>query len=262
MTTDSLSPETPDPSSDDVDLFASRLVDGDVTAEQIPDALRVHVGQRSAEFSKLRSIVQDSRLRFESSALREAQISVALRSSSGSKNVKVFRQTTSRVVLAAAASIIGVLVLSTLVLRENDSGDVDMFADSVSDDSGEQEAFSQSAPALESSSGSAKSLPSDMESPAIPMAATEEDGLPLPEYSSVDDIARVAASLPPGGTAIEGLDQMVEVPRCATGPTPPLRTEGALLEGVRVEIHFRERGEFAVYDISNCSLVASRPALP
>ncbi|MFM8856871.1 MAG: hypothetical protein ACKOI2_06640 [Actinomycetota bacterium] len=262
MTTKPLSPDTPDSGSDDVDFFASRLVDGDVTTAQIPDGLRVEVERRAVEFSRLRSLVRESRSQSKGSTLREAQIAHALRSVSDSKGDNVFQQRASRAVLAAVASIIGVLVVSTLVLRQDDSDNVDVFADSVSDDSGQQEALSQSAPALESESGSAKSLPSETESPAMSTSTSGEDDLPLVNYASVDDIARVAASLPPGGTVIEGLNQSVEVPRCAVGPTPPLRTEGALLEGVRVEIHFRERGEFAVYDISNCSMVTSRPALP
>lgn len=262
MTTKALCPDSPDPVPDEVDFFASRLVDGDVTSAQIPDVLRVQVEQRAVEFSKLRSLVRESTSQSENSALREAQIEHALRSAAETERGKLLRDKRSRVVLAAAASIIGLLVVSTLALRQGNSGNLDVFADSVSDDSGEQEALSQSAPALESDSGSEKSSTSEMESPAMAMTTTDEDGLPLPEYSSVDDIARVAESLPPGGTEIEGLNQSVEVPRCAVGPTAPLRTEDALLEGVRVEIHFRERGEFAVYDISDCSILTSRAASP
>jgi hypothetical protein len=165
-------------------------------------------------------------------------------------------------VLAAAASIIGVLVLSTVVERQGDSGDVDVFAESANDDSGENEALSQSASAFDSDGGDSRSSSSDSAPPEVAMATTDDDMRLLPEYSSVDDIARIAASLPSGGAVSEGLDQMVEVPRCAFGSTPPLRTESALLEGVRVEIHYRERGEFAVYDISNCSMVTSQPASP
>jgi hypothetical protein len=155
-----------------------------------------------------------------------------------------------------------VLVLSTVVQQQDDSGDVDMFAESINDDSGESEALSQSAPAFDSESGSSKSSSSDSAPPEVAMATTDDDMPPLPVYSSVDDIGRIAASLPSAGTVSEGLNQMVEVPRCAVGSRPPLRTESALLEGVRVEIHYRERGEFAVYDISNCSMMTSRPASP
>jgi len=262
MTTDPLTPVTPEPQHDEVDLLASRLIDGDVTAAQIPTALRDEVTRRATEFSEVRSRLQRASVPNESSARREARIAHALRSASGSRLGNSTRQKMSRVVLAAAASIVGVLIASTVVMRQDDSGEVDVFADSITSDSGEQGALNQSAPAIESDSASAKSLPSETDPPEASMVATVEDGLPLPEYSSVDDIARVASSLPPGGTVTEGLDQRVEVPRCTVGTTPPLRTEGALLDGVHVEIHFRERGEFAVYDISTCSMVASQPALP
>lgn len=262
MTTDPHSPDTPELHADIVDLWASRTLDGDVTPGQIPDALRTEVEQRVTAFSEFRSRLQQSSVPSESSALREAQIAHALRSAMDPRGDRSFARRTSRVVLAAAASIIGVLIASTLVMRQDDSGDVDLFADSISDDSGELDALSQSAPAFESDSGSAKSSPSETDPRVESMATADEENLSPPEYSSVDDIARVASSLPPGGTVIEGLNQSVEVPRCAVGPTPPLRTEGALLDGVPVEIHFREGGGFAVYDISTCSMVASQPSLP
>jgi hypothetical protein len=262
MTTDPLFPDTPDAHPDDVDLLASRLVDGDITAENIPSAVRVEVERRALEFSKLRSRLLGLDSSIESSARREAQIALALRSTANLRGTRLIHRRSSRVALAVAASIIGVLVVSTFVMQRDDPSDVDVFANSIADVSAEQGDLSQTAPVLESSGGSSKSSIPETDPPALTMDAIDDAPPPLPEYSSVDDIARVAASLPPGGSVIEGLNQRVEIPRCAVGPTPPLRTEGAILEDVRVEIHFRERGEFVVYDISDCSTVASRPALP
>ena len=260
MTTDPLFPDTPDAHPDDVDLLASRLVDGDITAENIPSAVRGEVERRALEFSKLRSRLLGLDSSLESSARREAQIALALGSTANLRGTRLIHRASSRVALAA--SIIGVLVVSTFVMQRDDPSDVDVFANSIADVSAEQGDLSQTAPVLESSGGSSKSSIPETDPPALTMDAIDDAPPPLPEYSSVDDIARVAASLPPGGSVIEGLDQRVEIPRCAVGPTPPLRTEGAILEDVRVEIHFRERGEFVVYDISDCSTVASRPALP
>lgn len=262
MTTDPLFPDTPDTHSDDIDLLASRLVDGDVSAENIPAGARAEVERRALEFSKLRSRLLEFDPSLESSTRREAQIAIALRSTANSRSPGSIRRGSPRIALAMAASIIGVLVVSTYVMQRDDSSDVDVFADSISDASGEQGALSQSDPVLESSGGSSKSSLPEADPPALAMDAIDDAPPPLPEYSSVDDIARVAASLPPGGSVIEGLNQRAEIPRCAVGPIPPLRTEGAILEDVRVEIHFRERGEFVVYDISDCSTVASRPASP
>lgn len=258
MITDSFSPEP----HDDVDLLASRLIDGDVRAAEIPDALRAEVERRAAEFSNLRALVRESPTPNENPILRRAQIARALRRSSTVRTMDVVRQPTSRVVFVAAASIIGVLVVATVVLRGADSDDVDVFAESVSDASDESEALAHMAPAFDSYGGRSKASPSETEDPTIAMATTDEEDRPLPEYSSVDEIARIAASLPPGGMPSEGLNTRVDVARCAVGPTQPLRTEEALLEGARVEIHFREGGEFAVYDMSTCSMLTSRPAAP
>ena len=268
MTTDPQSPDTPasdatGASTDEfVDLLASRLVDGDVLVRDLPPNTRDAIERRASEFTALRSRLADPAHRSESLALREAHIANALGSTTGLRSVSSARFGSARFAMAAAASIICVVAVTGIVLRQGDSNDVEVFTDSVAADSQIQDALEQVAPELALDSGSSKSTPATMDSiPSDAVPIDGEDAL-LPIYPSLDDIARIASSLPPGGSMIEGLNQSVQVPQCAMESTVPLRIEVALLDGARVEIHFRELGEFIVYDMSDCSTLASRPALP
>jgi hypothetical protein len=268
MTTDPQSPDTPasaatGASTDEfVDLLASRLVDGDVQVRDLPPDTRSDIERRAAEFAAFRSRLGDPAQWSESSALREAHIATALGSTTRLRSVSRAQFGSARFAMAAAASIICVVAVTGIVLRQGDSNDVEVFTDSVAADSQIQGALEQPAPELALDGGSSKSTPATMD--AIPTDAVpiDDEEVPLPIYPSLDDIARVASSLPPGGSMIEGLNQSVQVPQCAMKSTEPLRIEVALLDGARVEIHFRDRGEFIVYDMSDCSTLASRPALP
>lgn len=258
MNNDHRSPSTPDDRHprddarlDSIDLLASRRVDGEISASQVPDDVRAEVEARVLEFSTLRA-----RLRATSSsasannALREAQIARALRSTTRSRSAS--RLVPSTLGLGIAASIICVAGIAAVVLRQADSADEVILADSAALESGVTKSSTNAGEQVPVSDASSQTSSSDM------MAIAQSTPV-VPEYTSVQDIVRRASSIPGDESPGAEQDRRAAPPLCGDGVSIPLRVELALLDDRSVEIHFFAREEFVVYAVEDCSVVARTP---
>lgn len=261
MTTDDHSPRTFDRSAD-VDGYASDVVDGLIEWSDIPRSLHDLVADRADRFSVLRASLLNtaSHMRVDDSR-REAAISNALDRSAATSSRRHTASRSSRAVFALAASIVAIMGISFAVLQRTGSTD-DAFVSDLSDSSAAEfsvNALSESVPGRSSSS--------DRES----VSAEAIDGAMknVPEYATIDDIARAVEELFDAGGTIAH-DGEVLPPQdpsgvvaetysvCIDETAKPVRIDVALLDGRHVQIRVFADGGFSIVDSVTCTLIASR----
>lgn len=245
-------------SSEQIDLLASRLLDGDISHADVPDHQIESVRARSHLFAELGERIRTSTANFTIDArkmddqIRKARVTH-----------RVGRIQHRSVLMGAAAILVMVMTGVVVVSRTHESG-VTSLADA----------------AVDMSTGDASKMTSDTGLPvdgssvnetfSAQEATTSENdaddpGQPLPaEFSSFDDLAAHVDTLVnrpvrgvPAPSTIEGVNATRD-PLCVDTKGRSSVIENVRLQGRRVQVFYAPGRGLAVYDSADCSLVAER----
>lgn len=238
---------------DDVDLLVSRLVDGEIDLEQVPIEARPDVERRFTTASRLREMLRVSSV---STTKRDAHIAVALAQAPTTRARSNRQFASSRSRFAIAASLVLVVSLSTLALRQFGSGD----DDSVVFDAMPMATEESSSVIAESTAAGQSNVDDDI---SLDTSARAKDSgadiqarTVLPEFRTADDIASFTTRGESAGSRKPG-DSAESTRRCSFESRPVFVFE-AIFAGIAVEVHVIEPGLFIVYDTVDCSVVLDR----
>jgi len=250
----------------DLDDLASRFVDGLLTVDEIPEALRSSVLARAAEFDQLRQ----SLLRIDST-VDTNPIDAAL---------AAYRQQRSRRIprsLGTAAAAASILVLSGLVITQIGSDDPQDIMTSDSESALAMAATDQFAPdesglydSDSMSSAKTETMPDDssLDADGLPQAsnsaASDDLNQEIIDIASVVELQDFASSSQFEELAQESARELAS-PKCITDGSQRLITRRARFQGILVEIYqFPSKtspgtspARLNVFAQSDCALVAS-----
>lgn len=250
MTTDQTTPMPPE-GDDEIDSLVNQRVDGEIAASSVPSHLRDEVERRVTRATLLRSQLLDTPSLIE---LRESQVAVAMKSTVDPRSRRTGPRM-SRSGLGIAASFVVVLSASFLVARQSDSQQDDI-ADGI-------------ASTLTAAAAPEVGDPTPVDPPEALVAAepqaTEDsvvirtfDESSVPEFSTFEELAEFAASLRSSDSSLDRVEAKSSGIRCVSKSGNTWIVREAVLQGINVEVHVLERGDFAVYDMRNCAVISDR----
>lgn len=259
MTTDDRSPHART-HDEAVDLWASRLLDGDVSSHQVPEDLRDEVGARVRVFTELRIRLLQSPANVPADdRIRDEQIAHAV--STSIVSARASRSLVSRTAFGIAASFVLIAGVATIVVRGSGSGGDVMVADSTDVSENAQEsamAFALDSTSSESGSAPAEPEPKSSITDVTPSASADLEGpTALPRFATVDELAVFAAELDPRQPITEGLNRR-RIDTCQVKPAQAPLVEEALVMERRVQIQVFEPGVFVVVDSETCAIIVDR----
>lgn len=223
--------------SSDVDELASRLLDGDIVASDVPPALRDDVTRRQETFARQRRILGDI-----SGSISSATIDRSLdRALSAYRRQRALRRPRVLGVAAAAASI---LVLAGLGLTRLTSEEPMRFA----------EAGASVMIASDTTAASVNDA-AKMDQSAVPapsLALTPDD--PLVEFDSAEELRALADTWSVDEFTQENTQSTTLAP-CLSEPTARLLTRNARFRGQPAEIYRTDTGDITVYAQSDCAVL-------
>lgn len=248
---------TPPENPDDVDLFVSRRVDGEISPLDVPEDLRVDVERRVGVVSALRSQL---RATVDGIQLSESRISSAL-AAAGTPRTRGRRIHGGRPTFAVAASLVFLLAATVLAVRQFDSGRGETLTegvDAIAEDARGGNSPVGGAAAQEQSSLSSVSSPSgQIESKLSSDAASAT----IPEFATQEDVESFIAStaVVESKSAASDIEPWTAV--CGNESARPLLVRVVSLQGRTIEIQVYESGRYAAYDVEDCSLVFERTSI-
>lgn len=223
--------------STDVDELASRLLDGDIVASDVPAELRDDVTRRQEVFARQRRVLGDL-TGSASSATIERSLDRAL---SAYRRQRALRRPRTIGVAAAAASI---LVLAGLGLTRVGSDEPMSFAEAGAS------VMIASDTVATSANDAAKMDQSAMAAPSL--ALTPDD--PLVEFDSAEELRALTDTWPVEESTPESSQETTVAP-CLDDPTARLLTRNARFRGQPVEIYRTDTGDITVYAQSDCAVL-------
>lgn len=247
----------------DLDDMASQVVDGSLTTDEIPEAVRTSVLARAAVFEGHRR----SLLRIDTT-VDENQIDTAV---AAYRRLRSRRLPRALGVTAAAASF---LMLSGLVITQFASNDSNDMVTSDAESAVALAATDESAldgsggnDASQASAAKAESAPGDSTANGAPPALYSDDPSEIDgeiiDIDSVSELEQLTSTARLEELARESARDLVS-PTCITDGSQRLITRRARFQGIPVEIYQVpsstsagvSSGELNVFSQSDCSLVA------
>lgn len=220
--------------STDIDELASRLLDRDIDASDVPSALRDDVLRRQETFARQRRALAASTESISPATL-ERSIGHAL---SALRRQRAARRPGAVGIAAAAASV---LVLAGLGLTRVGSDEPMDFADGGASVMISSEAAANDVAKMEPSAAAVPSL-----------ALTPDD--PIIEFDSEEEL-RALADTWPVEESTQDSEQQTTVASCLNEPTVRLLTRDARFRGQPVEIYRADTGDITVYAQSDCAVL-------
>lgn len=225
------------------DELASRLLDGDISTDEVPDSRRAAVVRRMETFARLRREL--SRIELVPSAGDVDQ--VIDRALAIHRRQRVLRRPRSFGIAAAAASILVVAGLGFTRIASNDPADV------VADGG----AALMSAPKAADSEPAAATVDEAAGDEAagdavVPSLAMTPDGAVI-EFDSAEELRTIADSWSVDALVQETARES-SVSRCPTEKTTRVVTANARYQGQVVEIHLADDGRITVLVQADCSI--------
>lgn len=224
---------------DSVDEWASRLLDGDIVATDVPPALRGDVARRMETFSRQRHALAEIDGLASDTALERA----VDRGLAAHRRQQFVRRPRAFGVAAAAASV---LVLAGLGLTRVGSDEPVDLADGEAAvmsaaDASTPMAYSD-APKMEQATTVAEPSLALTPDESIVAFESEEELRTLSETWSFDALTRESS-------------QQTEAVPCLSEPMIRLVTRNALFRGQPVEVYLADSGDIIVYALSDCSVL-------
>lgn len=244
MTTNDHSP----PSIEDIDLWASRLVDGEVSTALVPESFRPAVLARAEEFTALRQrLLTTASVSEIDAGRRDRHIARALATSTTNGAV-IKRLTRPRAALGVAASIVAVGAVSIVVLSQGTDGDKVQVADTM---------MQTSPSAFVGSRDSSEVVGANPESNLASGAEVAADS-PIQQFSSIEDIAAFVANadLEAGDATVKGSDRTTSPRPCSLDNRVPRRRTLGFLAGRPVEVRIFSKIDFVVIDSATCAVLS------
>lgn len=223
--------------STDVDELASRLLDGDIGASDVPSSLRDDVTRRKETFARQRDVLGEI-----TGSISPATIDRSVdRALSAYRRQRAVRRPRTVGVAAAAASI---LVLAGLGLTRVGSDETMIVADDQASVMITSDTAATGTKDAATMSQSAEATPS----PAL----TPDD--PIVEFDSADELRSLAETWSVEEFTRESSQQTTVTP-CLSEPTTRLLTRNARFRGQPVEIYRADTGDITVYAQSDCAVL-------
>lgn len=246
MTTNDVHPQSDD-RRDEVDSYASRLVDGAIVPADIPEDLLTDVLAQADHFRELRDRLRRTAITMPIDfQTREAQISTAQRAAANRRLVLADR-TSPRFAMGIAASFVILAGVSIAVLSRPGPDEDLVVSESVSQSISESDA----APDMVLRSDPEVAQPESQ-------AMIADAATPIVDYASLEDVSAAVESVRNDMAAIEGLNSktVLRDVSCPAGPDVVHVLEDGILDDRLVEIHVLVEDGFVVYDIESCSVIA------
>lgn len=223
--------------STDVDELASRLLDGDIVASDVPSSLRDDVTRRMKTFARQRDVLGEI-----TGSISPATIDRSVdRALSAYRRQRAVRRPRIIGVAAAAASI---LVLAGLGLTRVGSDEPMSFAEAGA-------SVMIASDTVAASANDAAKM--DRPAQATPSLALTQDA-PIIEFDSADELRSLAETWSMEELTRESSQQTTVTP-CLSEPTARLVTRNARFRGQPVEIYRADTGDITVHAQSDCAVL-------